>query len=62
MSPTEYCSSCNEGIVWKCIVCSKENDRSIHTYHPMGREISTTIPASLVGSLVCVATSIASLV
>jgi hypothetical protein len=62
MVATEYCPSCNEGIVWKCVNCEKENDRSIHTYHPGAEEISTAIPSSLVGALVCVATGMVSIV
>jgi hypothetical protein len=53
MSATEYCPSCNEGIVWKCGSCEKENDRSVHTYHPGSDEIPKTVPPSLVGAIVC---------
>ena len=59
MSPTEYCPSCNEGIVWKCGSCEKENDKSIHTYHPATEEIPSSIPTSVVGALVCLTTGIA---
>lgn len=55
MFATEFCPSCNEGVLWKCTACEKENDRSVHTYHPGREEISTTIPTSVVGALVCLA-------
>ncbi|HEX2013625.1 MAG TPA: hypothetical protein VLA68_00215 [Nitrososphaera sp.] len=62
MSATEYCPSCSEGILWKCNSCEKENDRSIHTYHATSREewttTATSAPASVVGLLVSVASSL----
>ncbi|HEY8140244.1 MAG TPA: hypothetical protein VIE86_04085 [Nitrososphaera sp.] len=52
MIATEYCDSCNEGILWKCIVCDKINDKSVHTYHPpLQEEFSTVAPTSVVGIL-----------
>ncbi len=56
MIATEYCDSCNEGILWKCSSCEKENDRSIHTYHPGFRDVDLTkaAPASVVGILMSV--------
>jgi hypothetical protein len=29
----EYCPHCNESIRWKCSICSKENDKSVHTHY-----------------------------
>ena len=26
----EYCNDCNEAIHWKCSICYKENEKSIH--------------------------------
>ena len=50
MIATEYCDSCNEGILWKCISCDKINDKSVHTYHPQfPEELSTVAPSSVVG-------------
>lgn len=49
MLATEYCSSCNEAILWKCSNCEKENDKSVHTYHPTKQESSKA--ASVVGTL-----------
>jgi hypothetical protein len=49
MVATEYCPSCNEAVLWKCSTCEKENDRSVHTYHPPRPESSRT--ASVVGAL-----------
>ena len=51
MSPTEYCPDCNEAVLWKCGGCEKENDRSVHTYHPEKQESSRTASA-VVGALV----------
>lgn len=52
MIATEYCDSCNEGVLWKCISCDKMNDRSVHTYHPqLQEELSTVAPTSVVGIL-----------
>jgi hypothetical protein len=58
MFATEYCSSCNEGILWKCSSCEKENDKSVHTYHPGSGELSTTIHSTAVGALACLASSL----
>jgi hypothetical protein len=58
MIATEYCSDCNEGILWKCSSCEKENDKSVHTYHPAAEEISTSVHSSVVGTLACLATGL----
>ena len=50
MLATEYCPSCNEAVLWKCSSCEKENDKSVHTYHPQKQESSRT--ASVVGTLI----------
>lgn len=50
MVATEYCPSCNEAVLWKCSSCEKENDRSVHTFHPPRPESSRT--ASVVGTLI----------
>jgi len=56
MNATEFCASCNEGILWKCSSCEKENDRSVHTHHPTLREeLPTMAPGSVVGILISVA-------
>lgn len=34
MTAEEFCPSCNEAVLWKCSLCNRENDRSVHTYHP----------------------------
>lgn len=31
MNPFEYCTSCNEAVLWKCSKCERENDKSIHS-------------------------------
>jgi hypothetical protein len=49
MVASEYCPSCNEAVLWKCSSCEKENDKSVHTYHPQRPESSRT--ASVVGTL-----------
>jgi hypothetical protein len=59
MQPTEYCPSCNEGIVWKCALCEKENDKSVHTYHPNSDNLPRSIASPVVGALVCIASSFA---
>ena len=50
MNATEFCSSCNEAVLWKCSLCEKENDRSVHTNHPAIPESSRA--ASVVGTLI----------
>jgi len=50
MVATEYCPSCNEAVLWKCSSCDKENDKSVHTFHPPRPESSRT--ASVVGTLI----------
>ncbi len=62
MAVSEYCPSCNEGILWKCIDCEKENDRSVHTYHQSPRELPNTVPASTMGVIVCLASVLVSAV
>jgi hypothetical protein len=57
MSATEFCPSCNEGILWKCTSCEKENDKSVHTHYLSSDELKT-VPSSLVGALACLATSL----
>ena len=57
MVATEYCSDCNEAVLWKCSSCEKENDKSVHTYHPTQSESpKTSYPSSsssaVVGTLV----------
>lgn len=39
MVPVEHCQTCSEAVLWKCPTCNKENDRSIHTYHPVSAAI-----------------------
>jgi len=56
MVATEYCSSCNEAVLWKCSSCEKENDKSVHTYHPPRPESART--ASVVGALISVASGL----
>lgn len=56
MNATEYCPSCNEAVLWKCSSCEKENDRSVHTYHPPKQDSSKT--ASLIGTLIGLATGL----
>ena len=29
----ESCPHCNESIHWKCSICSKENEKSVHTHY-----------------------------
>jgi hypothetical protein len=50
MVAEEYCPSCNEAVLWKCSSCEKENDKSVHTYHPP-RPDSSSRAASVVGTL-----------
>jgi len=56
MVAEEYCPSCNEAVLWKCSSCEKENDKSVHTYHPSRPESSRT--ASVVGTLIGLASSL----
>ncbi len=56
MNATEYCPSCNEAVLWKCSSCEKENDRSVHTYHPPKQDSSKT--ASFIGTLIGLATGL----
>lgn len=58
MSATEYCDSCNEGIVWKCGSCEKENDKSIHTFHQSLETLSTSV-STVLGAILCLAGSFA---
>lgn len=63
MAAAEYCSSCNEAVLWKCTSCEKENDRSVHSYHPAPAErLSTAAPASMVGVLFSVASGLSAVV
>jgi hypothetical protein len=57
MQPIEYCPSCNEGIVWKCASCEKENDKSVHTYHPDSDQLPK-MPSTVVGAIACIAGSL----
>jgi predicted amidophosphoribosyltransferase len=57
MIATEYCSSCNEAVLWKCTSCEKENDKSVHTYHPHQRQESSRT-VSFVGTLVGLASGL----
>lgn len=58
MVGTEYCSDCNEAVLWKCSSCEKENDKSVHTYHPTKSESpktpypSSSSSSAVVGTLV----------
>lgn len=54
MSGAEFCSECNEAILWKCSCCNRENERSIHTYHPEEGEDSSSRVASVVGAILTV--------
>ena len=31
--PFEYCPGCNEAIHWKCTVCEKQNEKSVHSHY-----------------------------
>jgi hypothetical protein len=48
MTAEEFCPSCNEAVLWKCSSCHRENDRSVHTYHPESESPSRTV--SLIGA------------
>lgn len=48
MMASEYCSSCNEAVLWKCSSCHRENDRSVHTNHPQSEGPSRV--TSLIGA------------
>jgi hypothetical protein len=48
MTASEYCSSCNEAVLWKCSSCQRENDRSVHTNHPQSESPSRA--ASFIGA------------
>jgi hypothetical protein len=50
MIEAEYCPACSEAVLWKCTICERENERSVHTYHPATGE-STRI-VSAVGALI----------
>ncbi|WP_415283994.1 hypothetical protein [Candidatus Nitrososphaera sp. FF02] len=56
MAASEFCPECNEAIVWKCSSCDRENDKSIHTYHPQS-EGSSSKAASVVGAVLSVVSS-----
>ena len=56
MAASEFCPECNEAIVWKCSSCDRENDKSIHTYHPQS-EGSGSKAASVVGAVLSVVSS-----
>lgn len=43
MTAEEFCPSCNEAVLWKCSSCQRENDRSVHTYHPSTESPSRTV-------------------
>ena len=62
MIPFEYCSHCNESTQWKCSVCSKESEKSIHMHNAEGekflRKASETAGAAMltfVSGLSCLA-------
>jgi hypothetical protein len=39
MIAIEYCSQCNESIHWKCSICSKENEKSVHMHYTEGEQL-----------------------
>jgi hypothetical protein len=58
MVSTEYCSSCNEAVLWKCTNCEKENDKSVHTYHTPSPRQESSRTASVVGALISLASGL----
>ncbi|AIF84109.1 hypothetical protein NTE_02052 [Candidatus Nitrososphaera evergladensis SR1] len=52
MNAAEFCPECNEAVLWKCSSCDRENDKSIHTSHPVESEAPpSTRAASVVGAI-----------
>jgi ribosome-binding protein aMBF1 (putative translation factor) len=51
MDAAEFCPECNESVLWKCSSCDRENDRSIHTYHPVESEGPSSRAASVMGAI-----------
>jgi len=31
--PFEYCPDCDEAIHWRCSICEKENEKSVHSHY-----------------------------
>ena len=58
MTAEEFCPSCNEAVLWKCSSCQRENDRSVHTYHPSNESPSLTALVWKTGAPVVVIFSI----
>ena len=47
----EYCSQCNESVHWKCSICSKENEKSVHMHYTgekLLRKASETAGAAMI--------------
>ncbi|HEX6562623.1 MAG TPA: hypothetical protein VF016_11410 [Nitrososphaera sp.] len=51
MNAAEFCPECNEAVLWKCSSCDRENDKSIHTYHPAERDSPSARAASVMGAI-----------
>ena len=47
----EYCPDCSECVHWRCSICQKENDKSVHVHH--AEKLPKVVP--VIGALVTVA-------
>ena len=48
----EYCQNCNEAVHWRCSVCKKQNEKSVHTHN-----MQEYFPKSSVAGVAAVATT-----
>ena len=53
--PFEYCPDCDEAIHWRCSICEKENEKSVHS-HYLNNQIQRK--ASMAGASCCCSHSV----
>jgi hypothetical protein len=53
--PFEYCPDCDEAIHWRCSICEKENEKSVHS-HYLNNQIQRN--ASMAGAAATVVVSL----
>ncbi|MFL6316313.1 MAG: hypothetical protein ACJ71K_17275 [Nitrososphaeraceae archaeon] len=58
----EYCTHCNESIHWKCSICSKENEKSVHTHYTGEEEFFKKASETAGAAVITIVSGLSSLI
>jgi hypothetical protein len=58
----EYCSHCNESVHWKCSICSKENEKSVHTHYTKREQLLGKVSGTAGAAMITFVSGVSGLV